>query len=133
MRTAEYDAYYGTVLVSAGLKDAFRDDEPCAFKASEPKMRTSPHHPARPDAVFQCDEDRKGIVCEIKSSPPVDGKHVIKDIGDKIDKYSGIEGGWMTKSGKAAEHSILLLVNRVDAKKLRWLGAEPSRKAGDGK
>ena len=72
MRTAEYDAYYGTVLVSVGLKDAFKDDEPCTFKASEPKMRTSSRRPAYPDVIFQCDEDRKGIVCEIKSSLPVD-------------------------------------------------------------
>ena len=69
VRTAEYDAHYSTVLVSVGLKDAFRDDGPCAFKASEPKMRTSPLRPACPDVIFQCDEGRKGIVCKIKMRP----------------------------------------------------------------
>lgn len=64
-------------------------------------------------------------MCEIKSSLPVDDKHVIKDIGNQIDKYSGIESGWMTKSGKVAEHSTLLLVNRVEVKRLRKLLENP--------
>lgn len=119
-RVAEYDAYYSTVLVTVGLKDMFTDDEPCTFKVSEPRMITS-SSPACPDVIFQCDRDRKGIVCEIKSSLPADDEHVVKDVGEQINKYSRIEDGWMTESGKIPEHSILLLVNRVDVKRLRRL------------
>ena len=124
---AEYDAYYSTVLVSVGLKDMFTDDEPCTFKVSEPKMTTSSSTPVCPDVIFQCDRDRKGIVCEIKSSLPADDEHVVKDVGEQINKYSKIEGGWMTESGKIPEHSILLLVNRVDVKRLRRLLEEDPR------
>ena len=66
----DYDDYYATVLLSVGLKDAFGDGEPCSFKVSEPTMYTAASRKVNPDAIFQCDGDTRGVVCEIKSSLP---------------------------------------------------------------
>ena len=126
---AGYDAYYSTVHVSVGLKDMFGDDGPCTLKVNEPKMARASSAPVCPDAIFQCDGDSKGIVCEIKSSIPDDDGLAIRDIGDQIDKYSEIETGWRTEDGRIAEHSILLLVNRDDVKRLRRLLAGRRRPA----
>ena len=121
LRTAEYDAYYYTVRLSAGLKDAFGDDGPCSFKVSEPTMRTAGGIKVHPDAIFQCDGDTRGVVCEIKSSLPRDRRLLRRDLGEQIGKYGEIEGGWMTVTGRIAEHSVLLLVRRADAKRARDL------------
>ena len=132
---AVYDAYYSTVHVSVGLKDMFGGGGPCTLKVNEPKMARASSAPVCPDAIFQCDGDSKGIVCEIKSSIPANDGLAIRDIGDQIDRYSEIETGWKTKNGRIAEHSILLLVNRDDVERLRRLLAgrrRPAAGAGPG-
>ena len=121
LRIAEYDAYYYTVRLSAGLKDAFGGDGPCSFKVSEPTMRTAGGKEVHPDAIFQCDGDTRGVVCEIKTSLPRDRRLLRRDLGEQIGKYAEIESGWMTGTGRIAEHSVLLLVRRADAKRARDL------------
>ena len=119
LRAAEYDSYYHTVLLSVGLKDAFGDDGPCIFKVSEPTMRTAGKKEVHPDAIFQCDGDARGVVCEIKSSLPRDRRLLQRDLMEQIGKYAEIESGWMTCTGKIAEHSVLLLVRKADARRAR--------------
>ena len=121
LRNAEYDAYYFTVVVSVGLKDAFGTDRRCSFKVNEPTMYTAASKEVHPDAIFQCDNDTKGIVCEIKSSLPHNQKQMLHDLREQIGKYAEIETGWKTSSGKIREHSILLLVRKVDAGRARAL------------
>lgn len=121
LHIAEYDAYYSTVVLSVGLKDAFGPNERCSFKVSEPTMYTATSKPVQPDLIFQCDNDTKGIVCEIKSSLPQDEKHMLRDLREQIGKYAEIATGWETNSGRIQEHSILLLVRKVDAKHARVL------------
>ncbi len=104
-----------------GLKDAFGPNEECSFKVSEPTMRTAASKDVQPDAIFQCDNDRKGIVCEIKSSLPQDQEHMVRDLGEQIAKYAEIETGWKTNNGRIREHSILLLVRKVDVEHARVL------------
>ena len=112
----EFDSYYQTVIMSVGLKHIFNSNEPCVFKVNEPSMfHTS--NSVTPDAIFQCDEDRKGIVCEIKTSLPLSEKYLLKDMKDQIEKYSDIKKGWKTKTGKIDDHSILLILYRTDSKK----------------
>ena len=118
---AEYDAYYATVLLSVGLKDAFGPDERCSFKVAEPTMRTSASRDVQPDAIFQCDNDTKGIVCEIKSSLPRDEGDALRDLEEQIGKYAEIETGWSTDTGRIREHSVLLLVPKADAGRARAL------------
>ena len=121
LRTAEYDAYFHTVMLSVGLKDAFGGDGPCSFKVSEPTMRTAGGREVHPDAIFQCDGDTRGVVCEIKTSLPRDRRLLRRDLGEQIGKYAEIESGWMTGTGRIAEHSVLLLARRADAKRARGL------------
>ena len=120
-RSAEYNAYYSTVLLAVGLKDAFGDDEPCSFKVSEPTMYTTKSKEVHPDVIFQCDNDTKGIVCEIKSSLPQKRQLLLQDLKEQIDKYAEIESGWITNSGKIRRHSTLLLVRRGDIRRVHDL------------
>jgi len=113
----EFDSYYQTVIMSVGLKHIFTDKEPCTFKINEPSMQTQPNT-VTPDAIFQCDNDMKGIVCEIKTSLPASNEYLLKDMKDQIEKYSNIQKGWQTSSEKIPEHSILLFVHRTDSKRL---------------
>lgn len=117
--SAKYDAYYHTVLLSVGLKDAFGDDEPCSFKVSEPTMYTAEPKEVHPDAIFQCDGDTKGVVCEIKSSLPQDRRRLLRDLREQVGKYAEIKEGWMTKTGRIGKHSVLLLVRRADVERAR--------------
>lgn len=120
-RTAEYDAYYYTVLLSVGLKDAFGDEAPCSFKVSEPTMQTAGKKEVRPDAIFQCDDDTKGVVCEIKSSLPRDRRLLLRDMKERIGKHAEIEKGWITSTGRTGGHSVLLLVHKADMERVRDL------------
>lgn len=119
--SAKYDAYYYTVLLSVGLKDAFGDGEPCSFKVSEPTMHTAEPKEVHPDAIFQCDGDTKGVVCEIKSSLPQDRQRLLQDLREQVSKYAEIEKGWMTDTGRIGKHSVLLLVCRADVGRARDL------------
>jgi len=116
----EFDSYYQTVVMSVGLKHIFNDNEPCVFKVNEPSMYNSTNL-VTPDAIFQCDNDKKGIVCEIKTSLPASEEYLLKDMKDQIEKYSDIKKGWKTKSGTIDNHSILLFLHRTDSKKFRSL------------
>ncbi len=53
-------------------------------------MKTS-DNTVTPDAIFQCDNDTVGIVCEIKTALPNDEKILFKDIEEQLEKYSKIE------------------------------------------
>jgi len=122
----EFDSYYQTVIMSVGLKHIFSEEEPCTFKINEPSMHTHTNV-VTPDAIFQCDNDTKGIVCEIKTSLPASEDYLFKDMKEQIEKYSDIQKGWKTSSEKIPEHSILLFVHRTDSKKLdsmlkKWIG-----------
>ena len=103
--------------MSVGLKHIFREGEKCTFKINEPSMHTQTNT-VTPDAIFQCDNDTRGIVCEIKTSLPTSDEFLLKDMKEQIEKYSDIHKGWKTTSEEIAEHSILLFVHRTDAKKL---------------
>ena len=121
----EYDAYYRTVIMSVGLKHIFNENEPCTFKINEPTMHTS-NNLVTPDAIFQCDNNRKGIVCEIKTSLPDNEQYLLGNMKDQIEKYSDIKSGWETKSGTIDEYAILLLLHRTDSKTMdsylqQWL------------
>lgn len=111
----KYDAYYNTVIMSVGLKHIFTDDEPCTFKINEPSMQTSTNC-VTPDVIFQCDNDNKGIVCEIKTSLPDNEQYLLQDMKDQIEKYSDIQSGWKTKSKTINQYAILLLLHRNDSK-----------------
>ena len=121
LHSAKYDDYYYTVLLSVGLKDAFSDDKSCSFKVSEPTMHTAESKEVHPDAIFQCDGDTKGVVCEIKSSLPQNRQLLLRDLKEQVGKYTKIEEGWMTDTGKIGEHSVLLLVRQADVKRARDL------------
>lgn len=110
-----FDAYYNTVIMSVGLKHIFTDDEPCTFKTSEPSMQTSNNH-VTPDVIFQCDNDSRGIVCEIKTSLPDNEQYLLQDMKDQIEKYSDIQSGWKTESKTINQYAILLLLYRNDSK-----------------
>lgn len=127
-QNTKYDAYYQTVLISVGLKHIFNHNEPCKFEINEPTMKVRGNG-VTPDTIFQCDDDTKGIVAEIKSSLPDNNEHLLSDMKEQIEKYSEIEDGWVTSSGKIDNHSILLLINRLDSKRLDdllkiWLTTE---------
>lgn len=120
----EYDAYYGTVMLSVGLKHIFTDDEPCTFKTNEPSMQTS-NNCVTPDVIFQCDNDNRGIVCEIKTSLPHKEQYLLQAMKDQIEKYSDIQSGWKTRSKTINQYAILLL-HRNDSKTMdnhlqKWL------------
>ena len=113
----EFDSYYQTVIISVGLKHIFDSNEPCTFKVNEPSMKTN-FNTVTPDAIFQCDNDTKGIVCEIKTSLPENEEHLLKDMKDQIEKYSKIVSGWKTENGTIDQYSILLVIHRTESKKL---------------
>lgn len=124
-KQTEFDAYYQTVMMSVGLKHTFKPGEPCTFEVNEPSMHTA-SNVVTPDAIFQCDNNTKGIVCEIKTSLPDSDELLLSDSKEQIEKYSRIEKGWKTKTGKINEHSILLLIHRTESKKFdsklkKWL------------
>ncbi len=82
-----------------------------------------------PDAIFQCDDDKQGIACEIKTSLPASEKYLLNDMKNLIEKYSDIKKGWKTKNGTIKDHSILLLLHRTDSKKFnsllsKWIDAK---------
>ena len=111
----EFDAYYTTVILSIGLKHIFTNDEPCKFKINEPTMQTG-NNCVTPDVIFQCDNDTKGIVCEIKTSLPSNQLYLFKDTKEQIEKYSDIRSGWKTPTKTINEYAILLLLHRSDSK-----------------
>ena len=96
LHNAEYDACYSTVVVSVGLKGALGTDRRCSFKVNEPAMHTAASKEVHPDAIFQCDNDMKGIACEIKSSLPHSQKQMLHGLGEQVGKYAEIETGWKT-------------------------------------
>lgn len=116
--TSQLNAYYQTVTISIGLRKIFASDEPCSFKVNEPTMKTMNGADATPDVIFQCDNDAVGVVAEIKTTLPDDEEVLLQDIKEQIEKYSKIEKGWKTKNGKVDKHSILLLVDRLNSKRL---------------
>ena len=117
---SDFNSYYHTVNIAVGMKNIFSEEEPCVFKVSEPSMKTD-SNTVTPDMIFQCDNDTKGIVCEIKTSLPRSDELLLKDIKEQLEKYSKIEKGWKTESQKINEHSILLCVHRTDSKRLQRL------------
>lgn len=114
-KLVKYDAYYNTVMMSVGLKHIFNSNEPCTFKTNEPSMQTSNNN-VTPDVIFQCDNDNKGIVCEIKTSLPNNEHYLLRDMKEQIEKYSDIQSGWKTKSKTINQYAILLLLHRNDSK-----------------
>ena len=119
----EFNSYYQTVIMSVGLKHIFNNEEPCVFKINEPSMHHSTNT-VTPDAIFQCDDDKKGIVCEIKTSLPTNEEYLLNDMKDLIEKYSNIKKGWKTNDGQIDDHSILLLLHRWDSREFKSLLSE---------
>ena len=116
----EFDSYYQTVIMAVGLKHIFNNNEPCVFKVNEPTMHHSTNS-VTPDAIFQCDNDKSGIICEIKTSLPASEEYLLRDMKDQIEKYSDIQKGWKTKTGTIDDFSILLFLHRTDSKKFQSL------------
>ena len=90
---AGYDAYRATVLPSVGRKDAPGAGVRCSFKAGEATMRTAASKGVRPDAIFQCGNDTKGVVSETKSSMPRDKGDALRGLEEQIAKCAEIKTG----------------------------------------
>jgi hypothetical protein len=118
-RRTEVDRYYQTVLLTLGLKE-FLDNQKtgCRFVSVEPKFREAKSDKEIfPDIVLQYDEDRYGILCEIKTSlPPVD--HFLLEELKQLQTYSGQIEGWDTKSKKVHDHSVVLLCHALDSDRI---------------
>ena len=130
MHLCSFDHYYQTVLMSLGLKHIFSDNEPCNFIANEPTMhRTNNNQEATPDAIFQCDNNAKGVVCEIKTSLSTSEENLLRDLKPQIEKYSDIKNGWKTKTKTINDYAILLLIPKTNSTNLKnylpsWLRDE---------
>lgn len=81
-------------------------------------MISSKHDkPVTPDAIFQCDNDSKGIVAEIKTSLTENDSDLLDEITGPIEQYSNITKGWKTENKTIPEYSILMIVNMLDSKR----------------
>ena len=58
---------------------------------------------------------------EIKSSLPRDRRLLLRDMKEQIGKYTEIEKGWITSTGRIGGRSVSLLVRKADTGRVRGL------------
>jgi hypothetical protein len=123
MRNLQIDInrYYYTVQLTLGFKDYLdKNSHDCRFIAAEKNLKLLKNDKIElhPDFFLQYNDDKNGIVTEIKTS-----------ISDEVDKLSVIKGqlnnyneniiGWQTKDEKIDDHDILYIVHSLDSDQLK--------------
>ncbi len=112
----EYERYYQTVHLTLGLKHYLDNkDYGIRFVSAEPILKCVENdYPINPDFLLQYDEDRKGILGEIKTSIPFKEEHYQEHI-DQLMKYCKIVEGWDTPSKTVDNHEVLCLIYTDDS------------------
>ena len=112
----EVERYYQTVLLTIGLKDFLSTGGPdCCFISAEPKFVISKSHAeVFPDAVLQYNDNKLGILCEIKTSVPHPNHFLLKEFR-QLEKYSEDVEGWETATKEVQNHDVLLLCHVMDS------------------
>jgi len=121
----EYERYYETVLLTLGIKRYLEKTETgCRFVYSEPRFYTEDGSEVKPDIVLQYDDDKRGILCEIKTSlPPIDPLAKLR-LKPQLERYSKDVKGWDTPVKWVQDHDILLLVHAQDSNRVTNLVQE---------
>jgi len=115
----DVDRYYQTVLLTIGLKEFLeQNDLGCRFVSAEPCFfEVGSQKEIFPDVVLQYDNDKFGILCEIKTSLPAVDHFLLEEL-KQVQLYSGQVEGWYTSNKKVNDHSIILLCHAVDSDRL---------------
>ncbi len=112
----EFQRYYDTVLLTLGIKNYLENYKfGCKFVYSEPIFRTKDGEEVKPDIVMQYDDDKCGILCEVKTSIPQLNSIARLGLLPQLQKYMKEVGGWDTAVKWVQNHDVLLLVYLEDS------------------
>lgn len=115
-RKTEVDRYYQTVLLTIGVKD-FLDSENfgCRFVSAEPRFKEiNSNKEISPDIVLQYDNDKFGILGEIKTSLPAIDFFLLERL-KQLESYSSEVEGWDTTDKRVLNHDVILLCHALDS------------------
>lgn len=116
IRKIKVNRYYWTVHLTLGLKDFFENKNiGCKFVSVEPTLKkANSSGEINPDIILQYDDDKYGILCEIKTSvSEID--FYLQERLKQLESYSDEVEGWDTSNKKVLDHSILLLCHAMDS------------------
>ncbi len=123
MRNLQIDInrYLYTVQLTLGFKDFLEiKSHECKFIAAEQNLRLKRDEKIElhPDFFLQYNNDKNGIVIEIKTSisNEVDKLSVIKG---QLERYNEEIIGWQTKTGEVNSHDILYIIHSLDSDQLK--------------
>jgi len=120
IREKEYLRYYQTVLLTLGIKDYLDlSNTGCRFISAEPRLFIIDSDiEIQPDFILQYDNDKKGILGEIKTSIPINDEYLKNNDFKQLEKYCNDIYGWNTISRNINNHDILCIIHAPDTDRM---------------
>jgi len=108
--------YVWTVYITLGFKDFLDNNlDDCRFVYVEKKLKVIENGgDVNPDFILQYDNDRKGILGEIKSSITYNEENLKKKLYSQISKYCKDITGWETDDETILDHDVLCIFHAID-------------------
>jgi hypothetical protein len=114
----KYREYSDSVTILVSIYDLFnKNKELGRYIGIEHNLYRSDGRPVQPDFVAIYDDDRKGLLFELKWSLPERPDWIVEDIRD-LKKYYDILTGWKNSTGKVEYQDVVLICNILDIKKI---------------
>jgi hypothetical protein len=120
------ERYLHSVFLTIGIKNFVETKKELSLKfiSSEKKMKNpdTTKVVGTPDIVLQYTHTEEGILIELKVSAPIAAfyfDYFLAEVLEQLQKYDKKLIGWETSSGTVNNHSIVLLVDHEDSKKVR--------------
>jgi len=119
-KNLEYERYYKTVTLTLGIKyhlDSTIYD--CNFISAEPRLKLiDEENEINPDFILQYDDNKKGILGEIKTTIPINEDYVLNNEFKQIEKYCKKVTGWNTITKNVESHDVLCFIYLTDSDRL---------------
>lgn len=116
----DYNRYYWAVHITLGFKDYLdKNIDDCRFVYVEKKLKLVEDDDKynTPDFILQYNEDKNGIICEIKSSLTYIEEYLKRDLFSQLEKYCKDMKGWETNDGRIDNHDILCIIHSLDVRR----------------
>lgn len=120
----EYTRYSDTVAVLLAIRHLLiKRSDIAKFIGVEYQLRNLDGTYVKPDLVAQYEENRKGMLFEVKWSLPFDEEYLKKELKE-LGKYSSTFKNWKTSNGLVTKHDIVLVCQLEDAKRAIEMATE---------
>lgn len=114
---ADYRKYFDTVAILFAIRHLLiKNPEIARFIGVESKLKNQKGNYLRPDLVAVFDNDKKGVLFEIKWSLPVDKRYLEQEIKE-LKKYFEPLQEWKTSSRSVEFHDVILVCHIDDARR----------------